>query len=261
MQDPNPNSALSHSQPAGQWVNPVALDDHQFPAPLADFAPAIPEHPGAVPRSLLLHGEHVAARQRVGKQWKCRMNPVCTERTRLVVSSHGRWHTSLCALRWVVAGADAAYTNAQNALTPSVDRLRGFCCITTPSSLVITNTSRCVCETPQEEMEPSAVFKACLQGDKHSHAQPHSGYNLNGLAGRPAVGEPSLARIHRRGWRYSSGEGDEWQRGAMVRAGFRVDGSGGGLSAAAWRPCGRLQTLAGRDGGERTQQETLPDRG
>ena len=62
-------------------------------------------------------------------------------------------------------------------------------------------------------------------------------------------------------WRYSSGMGDEWQRGAMVRAGFRVDGSGGGLSAAAWRPCGRLQTLAGRDGGERTQQETLPDRG
>ena len=32
-------------------------------------------------------------------------------------------------------------------------------------------------------------------------------------------------------------------------------------SAAAWRPCGRLRTLAGRDGGERTQQETLADRG
>ena len=47
----------------------------------------------------------------------------------------------------------------------------------------------------------------------------------------------------------------------MVRAGLRVEGSGGGLSAAAWRPCGRLQTLAGRDGGERTQQETLSDRG
>ena len=62
-------------------------------------------------------------------------------------------------------------------------------------------------------------------------------------------------------WRYSSGMGDEWQRGAMVRAGFRRDGSGGGLSAAAWRPCGRLQTLAGRDGGERAQQEILPDRG
>ena len=62
-------------------------------------------------------------------------------------------------------------------------------------------------------------------------------------------------------WRYSSGMGDEWQRGAMVRAGFRVDGSGGGLSAAAWRPCGRLRRLAGRDGGERAQQEILPDRG
>ena len=47
----------------------------------------------------------------------------------------------------------------------------------------------------------------------------------------------------------------------MVRTGLRVEGSGGGLSAAAWRPCGRLQTLAGRDGGERTQQETFSDRG
>ena len=40
-----------------------------------------------------------------------------------------------------------------------------------------------------------------------------------------------------KGWRYSSGMGDEWQRGAMVRTGLRVDGSGGGLSAVAWRPC------------------------
>ena len=47
----------------------------------------------------------------------------------------------------------------------------------------------------------------------------------------------------------------------MVRTGLRVEGSGGGLSAAAWRPCGRLRTLAGRDGGERTQQETFSDRG
>ena len=66
----------------------------------------------------------------------------------------------------------------------------------------------------------------------------------------------ALSRIHQRG-RYSSGDGDEWQRGAMVRAGFRVDGSGGGLSAAAWRPCGRLRTLAGRDGrGEGAARDT-----
>ena len=53
-----------------------------------------------------------------------------------------------------------------------------------------------------------------------------------------------------KGWRYSSGMGDEWQRGAMVRTGLRVDGSGGGLSAVAWRPCavcGRWQgEMAGR---------------
>ena len=53
-----------------------------------------------------------------------------------------------------------------------------------------------------------------------------------------------------KGWHYSSGMGDEWQRGAMVRTGLRVDGSGGGLSAVAWRPCavcGRWQgEMAGR---------------
>ena len=69
----------------------------------------------------------------------------------------------------------------------------------------------------------------------------------------PPLREIVLSRLNPnppKGWRYSSGMGDEWQRGAMVRTGLRVDGSGGGLSAVAWRPCavcGRWQgEMAGR---------------
>ena len=47
-------------------------------------------------------------------------------------------------------------------------------------------------------------------------------------------------------WRYSSRMGDEWQRGAMVRAGFRVDGSGGGLQ----QPRGDLVAVCERWQGE-----------
>ena len=49
-----------------------------------------------------------------------------------------------------------------------------------------------------------------------------------------------------KGWRYSSRMGDEWQRGAMVRAGFRVDGSGGGLQ----QPRGDLVAVCERWQGE-----------
>ena len=72
--------------------------------------------------------------------------------------------------------------------------------------------------------------------------------------------EAILTRIHRRGGVAAV----EW-----TMSGKGSDGSGriSGRwvqwrpSAAAWRPCGSLRTLAGRDGGERTQQETLADRG
>ena len=55
-----------------------------------------------------------------------------------------------------------------------------------------------------------------------------------------------------KGWRCSSRMGDEWQRGAMVRAGFRVDGSGGGLQ----QPRGDLVAVCERWQGERASTST-----
>ena len=60
---------------------------------------------------------------------------------------------------------------------------------------------------------------------------------------KPAL---SLSPNPPKGWRYSSRMGDEWQRGAMVRTGFRVDGSGGGLQ----QPRGDLVAVCERWQGE-----------